>query len=88
MMIDHDETMSEMTTLLQEALTPTELTIENESHLHVGHEGAKSGKGHFYVNIASPLFEGKRPLQQHQLVYSALGELMTTKIHALRLTTR
>ncbi len=33
------------------ALQPTTLEIEDESHRHAGHAGAKSGMGHFRVKI-------------------------------------
>jgi stress-induced morphogen len=36
----------------------------------------------------SPAFEGLSLLEQHEMVYDALGEHMTTDIHALELTTR
>ena len=73
-----------MKTLLNEALTPSELELIDESHLHVGHAGAKSGLGHFAVSISSPAFAGKNPLQRHRLIYDALGSMMQTDIHALR----
>ncbi|MFO7325155.1 MAG: BolA/IbaG family iron-sulfur metabolism protein [Pseudomonadota bacterium] len=42
---------------------------------------------HFEAVVVSPEFEGKRPLQRHQMVYRALGERMGGEIHALQLTT-
>jgi stress-induced morphogen len=38
--------------------------------------------------VVSRQFEGKRPLQRHQLVYRALGDRMGGEIHALSLDTR
>ena len=35
----------------------------------------------------SPLFRGKRKVQQHQLVYAALGDRMREEIHALSMQT-
>ena len=37
--------------------------------------------------IVSSLFEGKRPVQRHQLVYAALGDRMREEIHALSMRT-
>lgn len=71
---------------LIEALTPSMIEVEDESHLHAGHEGAKTGKGHFAVTIASAHFNGKTPLARHRLVYAALGNMMETDIHALRIS--
>ena len=42
---------------------------------------------HFEATIVSPAFEGKRMVQQHQLVYSALGDRMRAEIHALSMQT-
>jgi acid stress-induced BolA-like protein IbaG/YrbA len=42
---------------------------------------------HFEALVVSREFEGRRPLQRHQLVYGALGERMGGEIHALSLHT-
>jgi acid stress-induced BolA-like protein IbaG/YrbA len=42
---------------------------------------------HFEATIVSPTFEGKRMVQQHQLVYGALGDRMRAEIHALSMQT-
>ncbi|HET7773434.1 BolA family protein [Piscinibacterium candidicorallinum] len=42
---------------------------------------------HFYATIVSAQFEGKRPVQRHQLVYAALGDRMREEIHALSMKT-
>ena len=42
---------------------------------------------HFEAVIVSPAFEGKRMVQQHQLVYAALGDRMKAEIHALGMQT-
>ena len=81
--MNNDRRISTMKLRLEEKLSPSELIIEDESHLHVGHAGAKGGLGHFRLTISSAEFSGLRPLQQHRLVYDALGEMMQTDIHAL-----
>jgi BolA protein len=68
---------------LQAALQPTYCEVIDESHLHRGHAGARDGRGHFRVKIASPAFAGRTRLEIHRLVYAALGDLMTSDIHAL-----
>ena len=70
---------------LVEKLAPTELQIIDESHKHVGHAGARDGRGHFAVRIVSAAFDGVPLLTRHRLVYDAMGELMQTDIHALSL---
>lgn len=42
---------------------------------------------HFQAIIVSPEFRGKRMIQQHQLVYQALGDKMKQEIHALSMKT-
>ena len=42
---------------------------------------------HFEAVIVSPAFRGKSRIQQHQLVYAALGERMRAEIHALSMRT-
>lgn len=73
---------------LEQAFAPEELLIKDQSHLHVGHEGAKDGKGHFDVTIVSPAFEGASRVRRHQMVYDALTDLLHTDIHALRIQAR
>jgi BolA family transcriptional regulator, general stress-responsive regulator len=68
---------------LEQALAPEALEVIDESHLHVGHPGARDGRGHFRVRIVSPLFHGLPSLTRHRRVYAAMGELMQTDIHAL-----
>jgi len=65
------------------AIQPAELDIVDESHLHVGHAGAKDGKGHFRVHVVAEKFAGLPTLQRHRLIYDAVKELMETDIHAL-----
>ena len=72
--------------LMQEklaSLNPTHLNIIDESHLHTGHAGAKEGKGHFRLQIASARFADLRLIQSHRLIYETLGDMMQTDIHAL-----
>jgi len=47
-----------------------------------GEDGA-----HFDAVIVSTAFDGKNRVQQHQLVYKALGERMRSEIHALSMRT-
>lgn len=70
---------------LESTLSPTELLIKDQSHLHAGHEGARDGRGHFDVTIVSTAFEGQNRIQRHRMVYDALTELLATDIHALRI---
>jgi BolA protein len=71
--------------LLEAGLSEPQVEVIDESHLHVGHAGAREGKGHFRAHIVSSSFAGLRPLQRHQLVYRVLNEMMQAEIHALNI---
>lgn len=49
-------------------------------------EVAPQGPGHFAITVVSAAFEGKSRVQQHQLVYGAITELMSgaqAPVHAV-----
>jgi sulfur transfer protein SufE/stress-induced morphogen len=76
---------------LEEALTPTELEVEDVSYQHAGHSGVERGatETHFNVKVVSQSFEGRSLLKQHRLVYDVLkDELQTGGVHALSLITK
>lgn len=75
------ETMREMLAVLE----PIRLEIIDESHKHAGHEGARSGGGHYLLQIVTLQFAGKSALARQRMIYSALGELMKHEIHALNI---
>jgi BolA protein len=64
-------------------LTPTGIELIDESHEHVGHAGARDGRGHYALKITSEAFRGVGAVASHRKVYTALGDLMQTDIHAL-----
>ena len=70
---------------LQQNLDPSELKISDDSDKHVGHPGARDGRGHYSVRIVSELFKGKSRIERHRMVFSIVGNLMETDIHALRI---
>ena len=80
-----EDRQAQIRTELEKSFQPTELLIKDQSHLHAGHEGAKDGKGHFDVTIVSGAFAGVNRVQRHRMVYDALGKLLETDIHALRI---
>ena len=64
-------------------LTPDSVELIDDSEQHSGHEGAKSGGGHFQLIIVSPLFDGKSTQARHRMVHAALGEMLEREIHAV-----
>jgi len=78
-----------MRAALEEALNPEHLEVIDESARHAGHAGANAvGESHFHVIIVSSAFAGKPPLARHRLVNAALGDLLKSRVHALRVTAR
>ncbi len=84
-MSDRAERIAE---LLREGLDAVHVEVEDESHLHAGHAGAReSGGGHFRAVIVSDRFEGLSRVAAQRVVFEVLGELMSTEIHAFAMTT-
>lgn len=77
------ERLAAIRAALERAFAPTRLEVRDDTHRHAGHAGARDGRGHFDVVIASEAFRGLSPLARHRAVYAALGTLMATDIHAL-----
>ena len=73
---------------LTDRFAPARLEIEDESHHHTGHEGARpGGETHFAVTIVSAAFRGQGRVARQRLVYEILSEELSTRVHALSLTT-
>jgi stress-induced morphogen len=68
--------------------------LEIEQLIHAGLPEAQvaiedlAGDGnHYRAHVVAPAFRGKSRVQQHQMVYRALGDRMGGALHALALTT-
>ena len=72
---------------LRHALQPVRLEVEDDSHRHAGHAGAREG-GHYTVRVVSECFTGLGRVARHRLVYHALASLMPGGIHALAIDAR
>lgn len=81
-MNDRAATVALLRRSLETALQPTRLDIEDESHRHAGHAGAREG-GHYRLTIVAAAFAGLTTVARHRLVYTAAGDLMQNGIHAL-----
>ncbi len=64
-------------------LNPERVEIDDESHEHAGHAGAKEGGGHYRVFVVSESFAGKSALARHRMVYATVADMMKRDIHAL-----
>lgn len=73
---------------LTKALSPEKLDVIDNSAQHAGHAGANpEGESHFAVTVVSSVFEGKNRVQRQRMVYAALAEEMSGRVHALELKT-
>ena len=88
MSLPREERVAAIRAAIEAALAPLSLEIEDESHRHAGHAGAADGRGHSSVDVVSEAFAGLGPIARHRAVYAAVGELMTTDIHALSIRAR
>ncbi len=64
------------------------IEAEFDCEATVSRARGKHDDDHLEATVVSPEFEGKSLVEQHEMVYDALGDAMTTDIHALELTTR
>ena len=69
---------------LNQQLSPVFLDVANESHQH---SVPPNSETHFRVVLVSELFDGKRQVARHQLVYGALQPQLAGPVHALALHT-
>jgi BolA family transcriptional regulator, general stress-responsive regulator len=67
---------------LRAALAPSQIAVQDDSHLHAGHAGAREGR-HFTVTLTSARFDGLSRVARHRLVYDSLGSLADQGVHAL-----
>jgi len=69
-------------TKLTNQLSPSNIKVTNESHLHAGH--AHGGvETHYKVELVTAKFDGVSNVARHQMIYKALAEEMDNPIHAL-----
>ena len=68
---------SEIESLIQAAFPDAAITIED----------LRGDGDHYACQIVSSAFTGKNRVQQHQMVYKALGGRMGGELHALALQT-
>jgi len=80
-------TADQIESLLSAKLLPEALVVQDDSHLHAGHAGAREGR-HFSVAITSARFAGLARVARHRLVYDSLGPLADQGVHALAITAK
>ncbi len=68
-------------------MQPEQIKTWIENGIECDFVEVKGDGHHFEAVIVSAAFRGKPKVQQHQLVYRALGERMREDIHALSMQT-
>ena len=69
--------LEEIKSLIKAAIPDAEITIEDLA----------GDNNHYSATIKSKVFSGKSRIEQHKLVYRALGKKMGNELHALALNT-
>jgi len=77
----------EIESCLNSALAPSQIEVQDDSHLHAGHAGASEGR-HFTVRLTSDRFTGLARVARHRLVYDSLGPLAEQGVHALAIVAK
>ena len=67
----------DLTLILKKSMPDADIYIED----------MRGDENHYHATIKSSKFKNLNRIQQHQLVYKALGDKMGTTLHALKLTT-
>ena len=69
--------LEEIKSLIESAIPDAEINIEDLA----------GDNNHYSATIKSKLFSGKTKIEQHKLVYKALGGKMGNELHALAINT-
>ncbi|KAJ9672555.1 hypothetical protein PVL29_025963 [Vitis rotundifolia] len=76
--------------ILERALSPIELLVEDISYQHAGHAGVRGSDGetHFNLKVVSEEFEGKSLVKRHRVIYDLLQEELQNGLHALSIVAK
>lgn len=79
-----------ITEALTKGLGPEALAVDDESHLHAGHAGARpGGETHFRIDVVAAAFAGKSRVDRHRIVNDLLAEAFSRRgLHALAIKAR
>ena len=73
-------------TVLEAAFAPARVTVDDDSHRHIGHAGARpEGETHYSVAVISPAFAGQSRVARSRAVHAALAAEFADGLHALAL---
>jgi BolA protein len=73
-------------TALEAAFPPARVAVQDDSHQHAGHGGARpEGETHYSVQVVSPAFAGQSRLARSRAVHAVLAAEFGGGLHALSL---
>lgn len=73
-------------TALEAAFAPARVTVDDDSHRHAGHAGARpEGETHYTVAVISAVFAGQSRVARSRAVHAALAAEFAGGMHALAL---
>ena len=75
--MDEEISVEEVRRLIEQALPGARVEV-----------GTFQGDDHFEATVSAPQFAGKTRVEQHQMVYAAVKDLLGGAMHALALKTR
>lgn len=70
---------------LQQAFSPVQLEVIDDSHKHKGHAGSRGGAGHYTVIISAKCFQNLTRIEAHRKIYELFADLIPEQIHALQI---
>jgi BolA protein len=74
---------------LRVGFAPAEVSVQDDSHRHAGHAGARpGGETHYSVLVVSPAFQGMNRVARSRAVHESLAAEFAGGLHALALTLR
>lgn len=80
---------SQITSLLEQHFSPTQLQVDDDSHKHAGHAGANpAGGSHIRIHIVSDAFVTMSRIMRHRMVYQALEGHFAEGLHALQINAK
>ena len=75
---------NEIEKVLRNSFTPTILQIQNDSHLHAGHQHFDNpGETHFSIYIEALILNDKSLVQKHKMILKALEPLFLVGLHSI-----
>ncbi|MGG5811939.1 BolA family protein [Falsiroseomonas sp. CW058] len=74
---------------IRAAFPPAEVAVQDDSHRHIGHAGARpEGETHYTVTVVSPAFAGMGRVARSRAVHAVLDAEFQRGLHALSLVLR